>query len=130
MACELSCQVSMIFSTSELPMPLWADLGYQCSNKGIYHFLCRPLGEEVAVPQIVDLDILDVVAIGNVHLGAYLGLSAAAGGRGRSGLRWRSRGQGGLDGRDVDMLNSPSLLQLRVDPGRCGRCHDLLEGCS
>lgn len=34
----------------------------------IYHLLCRSLGEEVAIPEIVDLNVLNVVTVGGVHL--------------------------------------------------------------
>lgn len=42
---------------------------HQCFRiRSIYHFLCRPLGQEVTVPQVIDFDILNVVTICNVHL--------------------------------------------------------------
>jgi hypothetical protein len=45
---------------------LWEDQWFEI--KSIYHFLCRALGKEVTVPQVIDFDILNIVAICNVHL--------------------------------------------------------------
>lgn len=42
------------------------------TKTSIYHFLCGPLGQEVSVAQVVDFDVLDVVAIRNVHVAVYL----------------------------------------------------------
>lgn len=44
------------------------------------HFLGRALGQQVAIAQVVDFDVLDEVAIGNIHL--LLHLLIAAVGRG------------------------------------------------
>lgn len=42
------------------------------TKTSIYHFLCGPFGQEVSVAQVVNFDILDVVAIGNVHVAVDL----------------------------------------------------------
>lgn len=42
------------------------------TKTSIYHFLCGPLGQEVSVAQVVDFDVLDVVAIRNVHVAVDL----------------------------------------------------------
>jgi len=42
---------------------------YQWSidTRSIYHLLCRTFGQCVAVAQVIDLDISNVVAICNIH---------------------------------------------------------------
>lgn len=73
--------------------------------------------ENVPVVQVIDLDVLDVVAVYDVHLAidgaAFLGL-----GRGRS--RRRPGARRGFDRRNVDMLNALLRLELGVYP-RGGR---------
>jgi hypothetical protein len=83
---------------------------YQCgSHRGaIYHLLCRSLGQEVSVSQVVDFDVLDVVAVGHVHLA--IDIVASGGGRARA-----DGGCGRLDRRDVDMLDALAGLELGVD---------------
>lgn len=75
--------------------------------------LVRAVRQKIPVVQVVDLDILDVVAIDDIHLpvdgAALLGLAQ---GRGRG----RARTLGGLDRRDVDMLDAPLGLELGVYP--------------
>ena len=46
------------------------SLIYQWSidTRSIYHLLCRTFGQCVAIAQIVDLDISDVVSVVYVHL--------------------------------------------------------------
>lgn len=47
-----------------------AELGYQCAAKrieDIYHLLGAAFGQRVAVAQVVDLDVFDVVAVLLVH---------------------------------------------------------------
>jgi hypothetical protein len=83
---------------------------YQCGSHkgGIYHLLCRSLGQEVSVAQVVDFDVLDVVAVGHIHFAVDV---VASGGR-----RARAdRGRGRLDGWDVDMLDALAGLELGVD---------------
>lgn len=59
--------------------------GVSASDNGnIYHLLSRSLREGVAIAQIIDLNILDVVPICNVDLGVEFG--RALGGRGRLGF--------------------------------------------
>lgn len=73
--------------------------------------LVRAVGQEIPVVQIIDLDILDIVAIDDIHLpvdgAALLGLAQ---GRGRG----RPRALGRLDRGDVDMLDAPFCLELSV----------------
>jgi hypothetical protein len=57
------------------------------SKVDIYQFLRGPLGQSVAVAQVVDLDVLDVIAILRVDFVRHGGgVVAPAGWRGR-GLR-------------------------------------------
>ena len=37
-------------------------------DKCIYHLLCRDFGQCVSITEIIDFDILDVVAVRNVHI--------------------------------------------------------------
>jgi hypothetical protein len=83
-------------------------------------FLRRALGQQVSILEVVDFDVLDVVAVGNIHLAIESGRRVRVVGRCLGPGRGRS--QGGLDGRDVDMLNTLSSLELGVDPGRGRRC--------
>lgn len=67
--------------------------------------------------QVVNLDILDVVAIHDIHLpvdgAAFLGFS-------QSGNRCRPRAGRRLDRRNVDMLDAPLCLELGIYPCRGG----------
>lgn len=83
------------------------------TKTSIYHFLCGPLGQEVSVAQVVDFDVLDVVAIRNVHVAVYLVRCSC-----RS--RVAARGRLGADWRDVDMLDAFARLELGVDLGGGG----------
>lgn len=38
----------------------------------IYHFLSRAFGQQVSISQVVDFDVLDIVAVGNIHIGLHL----------------------------------------------------------
>jgi len=95
----------------DAPRELMTD---QCDNQGVnYHFLRRALCEEISVAQVVDLDVLDVVAVRDVHLpvdraGAGAGRGLVVGGCARP-----HRG-------DIDMLDTLAGLELRVDPGSGG----------
>lgn len=69
----------------------------------IYHFLSRPFGQEVSVPKIVDFDIFDIVAVGNVHLAVdSTGSGRAAG---VAGTRRRRPHRG-----NIDMLDALASL--------------------
>lgn len=83
------------------------------TKTSIYHFLCGPLGQEVSVAQVVDFDVLDVVAIRNVHVAVDLV-------RGSCRARAAARGGLGSDWRDVDMLDALARLELSIDLGRGG----------
>lgn len=88
----------------------------------IYRLLCCAIGHEIPVAQIIDLDVLDVIAIGHVHLAVESRSRPRATVRGRWGRRvllGRARGQ---DRWDVDMLNALARLELGIDPCRGGRC--------
>lgn len=37
-------------------------------NKSIYHLLCGSFGQCVAIPKVINFNVLDIVAIGNVHV--------------------------------------------------------------
>lgn len=73
--------------------------------------------QKIPVVEVVDLDILDVVAIDDIHLpvdgAALLGLAQ---GRGRG----RLRALGGPDRGDVDVLDAPLSLELGVYPRGSG----------
>lgn len=56
--------------------------GVSASDNGkIYHLLSRALREGVAIAQIIDLNILDVVSICNVDLGVQFGRTLGVRGR-------------------------------------------------
>jgi hypothetical protein len=98
------------------------NLENQWSIKNNYHLLCRDLGDQVAVSQVVDFNVLYVVAVGNIHL-AIDPASRGSAGRGhvRSGRSRRGRGLLWLvDGRHVDVLDAFAGLQLRGDPSSSG----------
>lgn len=85
------------------------------TKTSIYHFLCGPLGQQVSVAQVVDFDVLDVVAIRDVHVAIDLvGGSCSA--------RVAACGGFGTDWRDVDMLDALARLELSIDLGRGGSC--------
>jgi hypothetical protein len=99
----------------------------------VYHFLRRALCQGVTVPQVVDLDILDVVTVGDIDIA--IELRCALGGIRSSGV-WGRRGRGRLwrhrertfglrhkqlyraDWRNVDVLNALASLQASIDFGR------------
>lgn len=83
------------------------------TKTSIYHFLCGPFGQEVSVAQVVDFDVLDVVAIRNVHVAVDLV-------RGSCRARVAARRGLGADWRDVDMLDALARLKLSIDLGRGG----------
>lgn len=69
---------------------------HQCSiNRKIYHLLSRAFGQCVAIAQIVDFNVFDVIAVIHVYVTIQLGRTLA-GGR-RRGLRG-GNGTGRLDG--------------------------------
>lgn len=76
-------------------------------NVSIYHLLCRTFGEQVAVSQIVDFDVLHVVAVRDVHLlvqGMYLDFSGRP-----------SRGGAALHRLRLGMLNALAGLHGGID---------------
>lgn len=72
----------------------------------IYHFLSRALGQKVSISQVVDFDVLNEVAFGNIHVGLHLIIAWLV------GLRARRPDRG-----DINMLGSLSRLQLSIDLG-------------
>lgn len=78
----------------------------------IYPLLCSSFGQCVAITQIVDFNVLDVVTILLVYVAAVELASRV--GRGRLGDCWRS-GHSANRGH-VDMLNALLRGYLRVDP--------------
>ena len=77
-----------------------------------YHLLSRSFCQCVAIAQIVDLDVFDVVSIGNINLSTNIAVIVTCGGCGR--LRGRRR-SGGLDGllstrttEGCDLIHVPS----------------------
>lgn len=77
-------------------------------HRSIYHLLSRPLGQEISVTKVVDFNVFDEVAVGDVHLSID-----RVGRVGRLGTTCRR--SGGLDRGNVDMLNALFRLELRVD---------------
>ena len=79
-----------------------------------YRLLCLSLHEHVAVSQVVDLDVLNVVTVRDIHLAGRARCTFAC-------FRSRRAGLGGaivhgaLDGRNVDVLDALAGLELRVD---------------
>lgn len=78
----------------------------------IYHLLRGAFSEQVAVSQVIDLDVLHVVTVRDVHFladGVCLCFS-----------RLPSRRAAALNRRCVDMLNALSSLHGSIDPGGGG----------
>ena len=67
---------------------VWDD--QQVMTKDIYHFLCRSFGERVAVAQVVDFDVPDVVSVCDVNITVDIARALARGMCGR--LRSWARG--------------------------------------
>ncbi len=49
-------------------------------KKDIYHVLRGSLGQCILIPQVVDLDILDVVSIGDVYFSIHIVCAGIRGG--------------------------------------------------
>lgn len=78
------------------------------TKTSIYHLLSSTLGQQISIAKVVDFDVLDEVAIGNVHL--------AVDGAARSACcAVLAGGQGGLDRGYVDMLNAFAALESGID---------------
>src|SRR3569833_2548836 len=93
----------------------------ELSHEPIYHFLRGPLGQEVAVAEVVDFDILDIIAVRDVHLPVA---GAARGGRAARLRRGRRRGS---HRGDVDLLNPLPRLNLGTDLRRRRRYHETVS---
>lgn len=63
--------------------------GSASTTRSNYHLLSRAFCESVAIAQVIDLDIFDIVSISNVDLGIQL--SGSINVRRRSGLRCGTR---------------------------------------
>jgi hypothetical protein len=62
------------------PSPLGGMAGISASDNGcIYHLLSGSLGQGVTIPQIIDLDVLDVIAICDIDLSVQLGCALCIG---------------------------------------------------
>ncbi len=79
-----------------------------------YRLLRLSLHEHVAVSQVVDLDVLYVVAVRHIHLAGRTRRAFACFGSRRAGLGGAIV-HGALDGRNVDVLDALAGLELRVD---------------
>jgi hypothetical protein len=116
---------------------LEASVG-QGARVSIYHLLCAAFSQGVAITQVIDLDVLDVVTVLLVDLDIESTTIAGSVGRlcdaGRVGLKKvsavvrcssilvRSRPYC-TNGRDVDMLRGLLLAKLGIDTCCClGRC--------
>lgn len=62
------------------------DISVKCNIRSIYHLLCRTFSQCVAISQVIDFDVTDVVAISNVHLTIDRACAVAS-----SWSSWRSR---------------------------------------
>jgi hypothetical protein len=82
-----------------------------------YLLLSSTSREKISIAQVIHLDILNVVAVGHIHVSVD---STAFLGRSKS---WRGYGirRGGPDWGDVDVLNAFPCLELGIDSGRSGR---------
>lgn len=87
--------------------------------RSIYHFLSRALGQQVSISQVVDFDVLNEVAVGNIHVGLHLIVAWLV------GLLARRPDRG-----DIHMLGSLSRLQLRIDLGSGGSYFAWLARCN
>lgn len=56
-------------------------------NKSIYHLLCRAFGQCVSVPEIVDFDVFDVIAVCDINFAVNIAGTLARGGGGSLGRR-------------------------------------------
>ena len=92
---------------------------YQWSidTRSIYHLLCRTFGQCVAVAQVIDLDISNVVAICNVHLTIDQTRAVACTRATWSGRLGGGRAQGRSNRGNVDMLDTLLGLNLGIDSG-------------
>lgn len=113
------------------PAEIYLKLEDQWDIKNIYHFLSRPFGHDIAVAEVIDFDVLDVVAICDVHLAAEHRACFRATARvvgGCRGLGWR-RGRI-LDGRDVNVLDALARLERSIDFGSGGGWSLVSKGSS
>lgn len=89
-----------------------------------YHFLSCALCQHVTIPQVINLNVLDVIAIRDVHLfvercGVHHCCAACfAHARTRWSVRWRVAG---FDGRNLDVLDSLPGIDLSSNTSCSGR---------
>lgn len=102
-------------------------------NRSNYRLLSPAIGQGVAVAQVIDLDVFDVVTLRNID---FLGRALAVAGRcgshsGALGLRLQvrivplkiqSKDVYRTDWRNINVLNAFPSLQLSVDLGGRGSC--------
>lgn len=50
---------------------------WNINTRSIYHLLCRAFGQCVAISQIVDFNISNVVAVRNIHLTVHQSCAVA-----------------------------------------------------
>lgn len=103
----------------DVVMKRWESVDY--NTRSIYHLLSRAFGQCVSVPEIIDFDITNVVAVSNVHVAVdgsdCASLFSRANRCRRSGRSWavvRS------DRRDVDMLDGLLSSELCLNTGGDG----------
>ena len=97
-------------------------------NKSIYHLLCRAFGQCVSVPEIVDFDVFDVIAVCDINFAVNIAGTLARGGGGSLGRRAQclhiqvSMASGKLmsrlyrsNRRNIHMLDAFSGLEFRID---------------
>lgn len=86
-----------------------------------YSLLRLRLHEHVAVSQVIDLDILNVVAVRHIHLARSTRHTLAL--LRRSGAEFGSAiVRGTLNGGYIDVLDAFARLKLRIDLGGRGSC--------
>lgn len=115
--------VGVVFSAnSDIYNVLARAVNYEtavvCTRASFFldHLLSLGFGQYIAVAQVVDLDILDVIAIGRVHFAVNRRsiVSASRWGRGEDVFD-RLRSARSLNRGDVYVLNALSCLELRVN---------------
>lgn len=91
--------------------------------RSIYHLLCRSFGQRISIPEIVDFDVFDIVAIGHVYVAVNLANTGTARGLWSSCIRCSSFWSGrGLNGWHINMLYTTPSFYLSIDLRGCGSC--------
>jgi len=87
----------------------------QRRDGGEQHLLSRAFGQCVAITQVIDFYVFDVVTVGNVDVAIQIARTLTRGDLGRRGSRSWTRGR--ADGRNIYMLDAFSRLEVCIDFG-------------